>query len=521
MNKIKALYVNEMIKIFHRPAVIIVAAVALCISFLFPILLMIVEGPYEFYNEETNEREKIESSLKDNEKDLINAGFKTTKQDVTIEVDGQEKTIPMTLYIGNDIPNLLSTKIVYEDLLANYDFAKYPTRKTWLAHIALVRYNNFELKRINLEMTPFEERDAEWLKEYDRFTVARDVARKALFEHDYKYYIEAVKYLEQGDYGSDYTPEMIKRLADTDPNGELGVEDGYYILYYLSQLQETQSKLDAGLDAAGNLPRILTEEKKEILRNTIKILNYEIDNHNIYDEKSTVALTLVYLTGKISGYALLVLLILIAGSSVSQEMATGSIKSLIIAPVKRWKIFTSKLLSIVTCMVVASVVLTLCSIIGTGFACGFDKLPPYLYVSGGAVKAVPLFLGKIFFDLVNNIPTFFYAFVGFMISCYTKNTGVSVGTAIGLSLFHEVPSMLQSSDLPQRILDFTPLAGMDIASKLFPYYSLMVADEDFDMFSLSNSSFDNSLMFCTVYIIVICFTVLFIAFEQFSKKDIQ
>ena len=49
----------------------------------------------------------------------------------------------------------------------------------------------------------------------------------------------------------------------------------------------------------------------------------------------------------------------------------------------------------------------------------------------------------------------------------------------------------------------------------------MVADEDFDMFSLSNSSFDNSLMFCTVYIIVICFTVLFIAFEQFSKKDIQ
>ena len=106
MNKIKALYVNEMIKIFHRPAVIIVAAVALCISFLFPILLMIVEGPYEYYSEETNEREKTEAALKENEKDLLNAGFKTSKQDVTIEVDGQEKTIPMTLYIGNDVPIL-------------------------------------------------------------------------------------------------------------------------------------------------------------------------------------------------------------------------------------------------------------------------------------------------------------------------------------------------------------------------------------------------------------------------------
>ena len=520
MNKIKALYVNEMIKIFHRPAVIIVAAVALCISFLFPILLMMVEGPYEYYNEETNEREKTEAALKENEKELLNAGFKTTKQDVTIEVDGQEKTIPMTLYIGNDVPNLLCNKLVNEDLLANYDFEKYPTRKTWLAHIALVRYNNFEMKRINLDMTPFEERDAEWLKEYDKYTAARDVSRKALFEHDYKYYIEAVKYLDKGDYGAEYTSEMIKRLADTDPNGELGLENGYYLLYYLSQIQDYQKRLDAGLDDPGSLPRILTEEKKEIYRNSIKILNYEIDNHNIYDEKSTIALTLVYLTGKIAGYALLVLLILIAGSSVSQEMATGSIKSLIIAPVKRWKIFTAKLLSIVTCMLVASVVLTLCSIIGTGFACGFDKLPPYLYVSGGVVKSTPLILGKVVLDLVNNIPTFFYSFVAFMISCYTKNTGVSVGTAIGLSLFHEVPTMLQSSDLPQRILDFSPLAGMDIASKLFPYYSLMVADEDFDVFSLSNSSFDNPLSFCIVYIIVICFTVLFIASEQFKKKDI-
>ena len=520
MNKIKALYTNEMIKIFHRPSVIIVAVVAVAISFLFPILLMMAEGPFEYYSEDTNDRERIESSLKDNEKELLNSGLKTTKQDVTIEVDGKEKTIPMTLYIGNDIPSLLSTKYVYEDLLANYDLEKYPTRKTWLAQISLVRYCNFEMKRINLEMIPFEERDAAWLKDYDKYAAARDVARKALFEHDYNSYIETIKYLDPDDYGSQYTPEMIKRLADTDPNGELGMEDGYFLLYYLSQIQDFQNKLDAGLEESGTLPRILTEERKEILRNSIKILDYEIEKHNIYDEKSTVALTLVYYSGKIAGYALLVLLILIAGSSVSQEMATGSIKSLIIAPVKRWKIFTAKLLSIVTCMLVASVILTLCSIIGTGVACGFDKLPPYLYVSGGAVKETPLILGKVILDLVNNIPTFFYAFVAFMISCYTKNTGVSVGTAIGLSLFHEVPAMLQSSDLPQRILDFTPLAGMDIANKLFPYYSLMVADADFDMFSLSNSSFNNPLWFNIVYIIVICFTVLFIAFEQFKKKDI-
>ena len=107
-----------------------------------------------------------------------------------------------------------------------------------------------------------------------------------------------------------------------------------------------------------------------------------------------------------------------------------------------------------------------------------------------------------------------------MLSCFTKNTGVSVGTAIGLSLFHEVPTMFQSSDLPQRILDFTPIAGMDFAEKLFPYFRLMVADEDFGMITLSSSPFDNPLWFNTIYTIVLTFTVLLIAFEQFRKKDI-
>ena len=204
----------------------------------------------------------------------------------------------------------------------------------------------------------------------------------------------------------------------------------------------------------------------------------------------------------------------------SQELATGSIKSLIIAPVKRWKIYTAKLLSVITFMLLASVLVSIIAIIGTGIALGFDKLPPYLYVSGGAVKEMPYFSARILIDLVQNISVFFYAFVAFMISCFTKNTGVSVGVSVGLLLCHQVPALIGMSEMPPRILDFTPLANMDIVNKVFPYIKLMVYDaESISMFI--SDGFNLPLWHCIVYTAVLTFTVLFIAYEQFTRKDIQ
>ena len=278
--------------------------------------------------------------------------------------------------------------------------------------------------------------------------------------------------------------------------------------------------LDAGLEDQGVLPRILTEERREILQNGIKILDYKFENRNLYNEKSMISIMVSYYTSSVVRFGLIVLLVLIAGSSVSQELATGSIKSLIIAPVKRWKIFTAKLLSIITWMLFSSVALTLFSTLGTGLAFGFNTLPSYLYVSGGNVKELPFLLAMILFDLVQNIPTFFYAFIGFMISCFTKNTGVSVGVSIGMLLFHNVPEMLLESDMPHRFLDFTPLANMNIVNKLFPYIDLMVATDEMEFNLFAGADFNNPLWSMVLYIVVMTGTVLLIAYEEFTKKDI-
>ena len=96
----------------------------------------------------------------------------TTKtQTVTIEVNGAEKSFPMTLYMGNEFANSLARKIVYEDMLKDFDFNKYPVSFNWLTLNAMQSYRDSVQGMITLDMTDFEERDAEWLKEYEKLDI--------------------------------------------------------------------------------------------------------------------------------------------------------------------------------------------------------------------------------------------------------------------------------------------------------------------------------------------------------------
>lgn len=509
-----------MIKISRRPSVIIVAAVTFIIALAFPFLMLLVYKMDYSAIYDRDERQYFENSYNENKDYLKNCNLNITNQDVTIEVGGKEKTVSMTLYTGTDFLNFLSGKIIYEDMLKEYDFDKYPVNMNWLAINSMSAYRRSIEGMINLDTTPFEDRDADWLARYENYAEARELCRKALMQHDYEYLCKAYDVCKDLNDDSRTTTEIIRRLAASDPKGELEFSSANHLMRYIVDKNDNQAMLESGMANPGDLPRILTEERKEILSNSNKILEYKFEKKNTYSENSMIALMANFYTGQVARYALIVLLILIAGSSVSQELATGSIKSLIIAPVKRWKIYTAKLLSIITWMLIGSIALSLCSIVGTGIAFGFKNLPPYLYVSGGKVAEMPFVCAKLLLDLVMNIPAFFYTLVAFMISCFTKNTGVSVGASIGMLLFHEVPALLAESDMPQRFLDFTPLANMSLAEKLFPYVKLMVATEDFEFNVFSDYGFDNPLWSMCLYIAVMVFTVLLIAYDEFTKKDI-
>lgn len=529
MNKIIALYVNEMIKISRKYYLLGIAIATVIISLAFPSLLRYMIYDIFENDDGSDARVYMQNDVEDAERTLKNIEWTAVNEDVTIEIGGKAQTYAMTLYTGpEDLAWILSKKNCYGDLLANYDFDRYPIDDSFLSEEASSSYRNYEEELLNMQMIPFEERDAAWIEDLERMEKARDLVRKALMEHDYEAYCDGLDLgankedllsADPDSFSSRYSPKVVRKLAQSDPAGELGVEASFYMMDYIYDIDNKQSMLDSGLKEKGESPRILNEEDKEILSNSIKILQYKFDRHSMYDEKSSTAVQLNYTIGNITQYGLIIVLMLAAGSSVSMEMATGSIKSLIIAPVRRWKIYIAKLLSIITVMLITSILITLSNFIGTGIAFGFNKLPPYMFIAGGSVKEMPFLIAKILMDLVQNIPAFFYAFVAFMISCFSKNTGISVGLSVGLLLFHEVPLILTASEVPQRIMDFTPVANMDLMEKCFPYVNLMVSDLDFTLFS--GYGFSNPLWFSIVYILALLTAVLFTAFEEFIKKDIQ
>ena len=96
----------------------------------------------------------------------------------------------------------------------------------------------------------------------------------------------------------------------------------------------------------------------------------------------------------------------------------------------------------------------------------------------------------------------------------------SICASIGLLLFHEVPSILQGTNLPQKFLDFTPLANMDLAEKIFPYVKLMYDTESIDISPFTDYGFNNPFWSMVLYIVVMVFTIQLIAYEEFTKKDI-
>ncbi len=519
MNKIKALYENEMIKIIRRPSIIAVLAVMVVFSLFWPIVLSVI---YLTQYSDTGidyPKEKVENSLAEAMFQSGNVASLTVNETVTIEVDGQAKEIPMIYYEAEyDQIRALANKECCEDLLSNYDFDKYPLGNTWLSFKGLMSYVTYKSDMYQMNTTPFEERDSDWLKNYEQAGMAVDNIRKALIQHDYESYCEALKMHGKAfDASEDYEIKRVKKLMETDPAGELGYSEASYMMDYLSQIDDKKEMIDSGLDY--ELPRILTEQKKAQLANEIKILEYKLEKHNAYDEKSFAALQVMTITRSINQFVMVVLVLLIAGSSISQEMATGSIKSLIIAPVRRWKIYTAKLLSIVTWMIAASVLMSLLVCFSLCITFGFSMLPPYLYVAGGAVVEMPSIIFIILYDLAKNIWIFFYAFVAFMISCFTKNTGVSVGMSVGLLLAHTIPNYFAETNFPRVLLEFTPIANMNFAGKAFPYATLMLAEADFA--GLEEIYIDNPMNFSLLYCVILTLTILFIAYEQFTKKDIQ
>lgn len=173
---------------------------------------------------------------------------------------------------------------------------------------------------------------------------------------------------------------------------------------------------------------------KEQAENAIKINWYSL-NHNIPPVNAATGTRYTVNFG-VTIFIIIIAILgaVLAGGIVSNEFSKGTVRLLLIRPIKRWKILISKLLCLLIISYVILIVATIISTITSGAIFNFKDLTyPILKVVNGEVVQQSYFAnlcGYLFFD---SITVIFAICVSFFISTVARSSAAAV--AISIILF--------------------------------------------------------------------------------------
>lgn len=173
-------------------------------------------------------------------------------------------------------------------------------------------------------------------------------------------------------------------------------------------------------------------------------------------------------------------MIVIAGGSVASEFNQGTIKFLLINPVKRWKILMSKYFSVISLGYILLVLLFLICIPIVGLIIGFDGIStPYLTVENGNIVSINSFAVAARSYLVSSIEMVVMATLAFAVSSLIRSSALAIGLSVFLMFAGETITTILAQ-LGQDWARYLIFANTDIlsisqGSSMFPQHSLTFA----------------------------------------------
>lgn len=216
--------------------------------------------------------------------------------------------------------------------------------------------------------------------------------------------------------------------------------------------------------AYNNIKNKAIESRKILLYST----EHEIKQDIFYTGLDNVSEDDMYITPKLKvnrvlHLSVIVMLIISVTNSgiISNEHSKGTIKNIITAPVKRWKILLSKFIYLVLdtyiIWLLGLIILSICAGIRFGFT---ELITPKLIVSGGKVIEVNYYLYLIKNILIASIPVIAFLSILFFLSAVTLNTSLTVGITSIISALALFIWELQFANIFKYIV-YTPFWYLD------------------------------------------------------------
>lgn len=246
------------------------------------------------------------------------------------------------------------------------------------------------------------------------------------------------------------------------------------------------------------------EARMDYLNEQMTLHEYVIEHQEDIFNTSDLRAVLINFSGEF-GLFILIYVIMIAGSIVSEEYTRGTVKSMFTKPYKRRTILTSKLLVVILFVPVIMLFMSLIEILIGGIILGFDSLsvPVVLYIHDTLITypvldyLASLLLSGIAMYLVIGI-------VAFMISTITLSTSAAITISF---LFYLLANVISNLALAYDLPIFKCFVSLYWD---FSYLVNHVA-QPFD------ASILTSILVIAIYLVI----MLCLTYVTFIKKDVK
>ncbi|MDR1465178.1 MAG: ABC transporter permease [Oscillospiraceae bacterium] len=319
------------------------------------------------------------------------------------------------------------------------------------------------------------------------------------------------------------TERFYELLRKGNPDGSLNPALVQQVVTDIGNLEQSL-KDDVDHVSGGGASVPLTDDQRAEFRDRLAVKTYRLEHQaysaaNILSEMMGISVDPYNICRQAGMAVLVILILLLAGGAVAQETSTGSIKSLIIAPVRRWKILTGKIAAVSTVAVVGTLLL-LGALLAVNALFFRDSLTlPYVYALDGQARELHFLVFRALEALVSLAPLMVYLLFALMLSAVIRHTAPVVGLSIGAYfityLAGEMLTMVPSSG----VVRFLPFAHLSLEHMVFPFVESNVVTA---IFSAGGSVTEKgSVLFSSVYLAVMALCFGWTAYDSFCRRDIK
>ena len=408
-----------------------------------------------------------------------------------------------------------ATKKTYEQQIETYkmslEYDVSPWKMNYWKTNLIQEISNLKIQKNNLlsenEIKSIEERISKLTEkleqnDFDGYIELQKTEQKVLFDN--------------GEISEQEYKDKIEVL-DITKNSGIGKEsnDPYWKQTLITEIETAQASIRTNIDKETS--KVLTVEKKQEYEDLIKIDKYRLENNIAPSTYSQSYKAIFEILAPMFGVAVIaIIVIVIAGGTISTETSTGSIKFWALTPNKRWKILTAKILSVLFYIIILTLLMSIITIlISNVFFSNTEMGEQYIYVENGKIKVIEsnLFIIEQYF--VKMIPVVVFVLFAIMLSTLTRNSATSISFSLALYLGNGIVMSIINSFIKSEWIKFVPFNNLNIFDKIFPNYTSPIN------FSMGTSfTTTTSLTFSLAVLGVCAILMLVTTYDSFNKRDI-